>query len=235
MNKGQFRKGFRPWNAGTHLSGMSGKHQTAEHKAKIGAANKKSNPKSSQSALLRRSPKFKEWRLAVFEKDNYTCQKCGANKQNNKWIILHPHHIKSFANFPELRFVVGNGQTLCEACHGGIHDIDFNGYHRKLVCAICNQTFKPKYGNYSIKTCSRKCGYIFRSQHGSSRKGKHYPHLQRAKIVKCPECGLDFRAIKDTVHRKQKYCSQTCYLEARWDYTGKKAVKLNGHGGNSEN
>jgi len=226
MNTGQFRKGQPPWNAGTHLSGMLGKHHSEKAKTKIGEANKKVNPKSSLNALIRRSAQFKEWRFKVFERDDYTCQVCGSSKRTDKGIRLHPHHIQSFADYPELRLAAENGQTLCEACHGRVHNIDFNGYHRKITCAVCGKEFSPKNGKYAQKTCSRECGYKYRTSQGSSKKGRHYPHLQRARLAKCLECGRGFRAVKDTARRHQKYCSHECYLQARWNYTGNTAERI---------
>lgn len=57
---------------------------------------------------------YLKWRKKVFEKDNYTCQKCGA--KGNK-VYLTAHHKKSWTHFPKLRFIVSNGETLCEDCH----------------------------------------------------------------------------------------------------------------------
>ena len=63
------------------------------------------------------SSRYKEWRIKVFERDDYTCQDCGICSGNGKVTYLTAHHIKSFAKYPELRFEVSNGVTLCETCH----------------------------------------------------------------------------------------------------------------------
>jgi hypothetical protein len=64
----------------------------------------------------RRIDGIEEWRLSVFYRDDFTCQKC--NCRGGK---LHAHHIKNYADNKDLRIVVGNGVTLCAECHRGFH------------------------------------------------------------------------------------------------------------------
>lgn len=70
----------------------------------------------------RRKPAYKEWRIAVFERDNYTCAHCGKVGGN-----LNAHHIKPYAEYPELRLDINNGITLCEECHRKVHRRGKNG------------------------------------------------------------------------------------------------------------
>ena len=72
---------------------------------------------TSENLKARKTRKYKEWRQAVFERDNYTCQDCSVRSGNGRKIVLNAHHIKSFAEFPELRYVISNGVTLCKDCH----------------------------------------------------------------------------------------------------------------------
>lgn len=62
--------------------------------------------------LERYSPETATWRKAVFERDDYTCQFCKVKGGH-----LEADHIKPWAFFKELRFVLSNGRTLCRACH----------------------------------------------------------------------------------------------------------------------
>ena len=61
---------------------------------------------------IRCSPQYKQWRTRVFERDDYTCQACGS-----RGVELHADHELPFAFFPDLRFEVLNGRTLCVSCH----------------------------------------------------------------------------------------------------------------------
>jgi hypothetical protein len=68
------------------------------------------------SAEGRRCVEYKTWRKRVFERDDYTCRRCGA-----RGVRLNAHHTKPYALFPELRYCVENGITLCVACHKEEH------------------------------------------------------------------------------------------------------------------
>jgi hypothetical protein len=62
-----------------------------------------------------KSKEWKDWRHAVYTRDNFTCQLC---QESGK--ILNPHHILKKSVYPELIFVVSNGITLCKSCHKNI-------------------------------------------------------------------------------------------------------------------
>lgn len=58
---------------------------------------------------------YREWRTAVFTRDCYTCQECGKLGSS---VRLEAHHLKSWHNYPELRYEISNGITLCaQPCH----------------------------------------------------------------------------------------------------------------------
>lgn len=72
---------------------------------------------SDRRHSARQETRYKKWRDSVFKRDEYTCQKCGAVGGN-----LHAHHIKEWEYYPELRYEVSNGMTLCRVpCHRDLH------------------------------------------------------------------------------------------------------------------
>ena len=83
----QFKKGMTPWNKGK-------------------------GTKSKESQLIRASLEYRLWRKAIFERDNYTCVWC-----RQRGGEIQADHIKPFAFYPELRFAIDNGRTLCRKCH----------------------------------------------------------------------------------------------------------------------
>ena len=98
-SKTEFKKGLVPWNKG--LYGVM--------KAWNKGLGKGSRDKRGKELETGRHTK---WRKEVFERDDYTCQKC-----EQKGVRLEADHIKMWALYPELRYDIENGQTLCRKCH----------------------------------------------------------------------------------------------------------------------
>jgi 5-methylcytosine-specific restriction endonuclease McrA len=71
--------------------------------------------KSLERDRARFGTELKEWRKAVFKRDNYTCQHC------NEKTYLHAHHIIEWAVNESKRFDIDNGITLCVQCHSKVH------------------------------------------------------------------------------------------------------------------
>ena len=90
------------------------------------------DPRQTKQAL--------DWTYSVKVRDNFTCQECRITQKelDEKFrlsgkqfktveFVLHAHHIKSWDEFPDLRFDVDNGLTLCISCHSRVH------YDEKLM------------------------------------------------------------------------------------------------------
>lgn len=76
----------------------------------------KSVERSGYRHTLSQQFEHRLWRTKVFERDNYTCRICGM-----RGVFLHPHHHKSWKDYPEFRYSVENGITLCVECHLNLH------------------------------------------------------------------------------------------------------------------
>lgn len=63
-----------------------------------------------ETAKKRNNYTYRKWRKDVIDRDK-KCMICGTEDN------LQAHHIKSFAQFPLLRFDLGNGITMCATCH----------------------------------------------------------------------------------------------------------------------
>lgn len=124
LNTGRthFTKGFTPWNKGskgmvTAWNKGINTGLTPWNKGLFGYNAGAKNPNWKDGAYtknyrIRRSRRYAEWRKSVFERDDYTCQHCQA-----RGVYIEADHIKPFAFFPELRFEINNGRTLCKECH----------------------------------------------------------------------------------------------------------------------
>lgn len=80
---------------------------------------------------LRGSRRYIFWRKKVFIRDNWICQHCGSRGGK-----LECHHIKSWSEFPELRFDIDNGLTLCKSCHKKTDNYKRNGKRNHKVQSI---------------------------------------------------------------------------------------------------
>lgn len=66
---------------------------------------------------LRLMPEYAVWQSETKKRDNFECQKCCKRGK------LHSHHIQPYSKFPELRYELSNGITLCKECHREFHSI----------------------------------------------------------------------------------------------------------------
>lgn len=58
-------------------------------------------------------PLYKKWRKEVYKRDHHKCQWPGCFMTKK----LNAHHIKTWSNYPGLRFNIDNGITLCYNHH----------------------------------------------------------------------------------------------------------------------
>ncbi len=133
--KTEFKNGQITWNKGLNKKTdkridrlskiMKGKHNSLETEFKGGKPrpemigennNRWKGGITPENKKIRCSLDSKLWREAVFERDNWICQ-----KYRIKGGKLHPHHVQNFAQFPELRFAIDNGITLSEKAHREFH------------------------------------------------------------------------------------------------------------------
>jgi hypothetical protein len=125
-----------PWNKGKHLS--------KETKNKIGEANKKyksflghkHTPETKEKMRIAKLGKtgelsnrwkgelckkrdvrndglYANWRYQVYRRDKHICR----INNNDCFGKVEAHHILSFTHYPELRYNINNGITLCQAHH----------------------------------------------------------------------------------------------------------------------
>jgi len=136
-----------------------------------------------------KNPEYLAWRRAVLERDGYICQQCGRQcKQRERGLAAH--HIKPYADYPELRYEVSNGLTLCRQCHMTLHD-KTPAIQERIPCACgCGTMIDPfdpygrprRYVNHHHPRGQKRSDstkQLLREQ----RKGKTLTPEHRAKIA----------------------------------------------------
>jgi len=138
-------------------------------------------------------------RLQALQRDNYTCQDCGATD------ILHGHHVRPFHLFDTYleANVLDNIVSLCPSCHTTA-DAKFWKDHpeeianRKMPfttmtkqCPVCHMDFHPRSGK--SKYCDACCTHI------------------------CEICGKQFYSRRST-HRNIRFCSRVCAVSFKQSY-----------------
>jgi len=78
-----------------------------------------------------KSPEYTKWREDIKKRDNHECQWPGCCSRHR----IQVHHIKTWANYPGMRFVTANGITLCKKCHDSIKgkEADYEAFFLKIL------------------------------------------------------------------------------------------------------
>lgn len=131
-----------------------------------------------------------KWVNAVIGRDKATCQHCGATD-----IELHAHHIKSYKDFPEYRYDVNNGITLCFKCHWAEHTAS--------IANAVNSGNLPL-GNAKDNPEPSLQGNLLE---GVTTRGRAY----RRWVGPCSWCGnIISKRLSDIAGRKNSFCDKHC-------------------------
>ena len=129
----------------------------------------------------------------VFKRDNYSCKDCGYKKETDKKLIIH--HVKTWAEYPKLRFENSNLVTLCEECHWKRHSKD--GTSKRFIskrkprtktmikCIVCGVERQEKPNRVKLgngKFCSRKCMGNYRKEQYLGEKNPFYGKKHTNKV-----------------------------------------------------
>lgn len=103
------KNGWKPADIEAKYNGAVTKEQIYRKKAKWA----KEDYYTSDKYAKYRTPQYIAWRTACLRRDNYKCVVCGRGRP----APLQVDHIWSWSKYPEKRYDVENGQTLCIPCH----------------------------------------------------------------------------------------------------------------------
>ena len=72
------------------------------------------------------SKEYRIWRIKVIRRDK-VCQICGSRQSRQA------HHMNSGSYFPDERYDIENGVTLCRHCHSQFHNNYKRSYRQKCT------------------------------------------------------------------------------------------------------
>lgn len=119
---GFFKKGVAPWNKGLRktFDPRVASHRLGKKYPQISGPNhylwisdRSKLKKLGDTEKDRRSSACVIWRNEVRKRDNFKCKMKNSDCEGR----LETHHILSWTHFPELRYDLNNGITLCHAHH----------------------------------------------------------------------------------------------------------------------
>lgn len=125
-----------------HMGNKSntGRKLTEEHKKNVSLSLQKEKHWNWQGGItkinhqLRNLQPAKEWNSKIKERDEYNCRIRNKDCKGK----LEAHHILPWSKFPELRYKLNNGITLCRFHHplGVRHSLQLSPYFQEVI----NQT-----------------------------------------------------------------------------------------------
>lgn len=141
MKKGQKRGPQPEWHKLKNRLGHLGKIMREETKRKIGDAHRgeKSFMWIKDRSLLKKHDRrsdsaYKEWRKNVYQRDGWKCRISNPDCEGR----IEAHHILGWTKYPELRYQINNGITLCHAHHPRkkVDEAKLSPFFQKLVAEM---------------------------------------------------------------------------------------------------
>lgn len=112
------KKGKPSWNKGLKGFRAGKNHQwyginRSGENSPVWIKDRSKLKKSDNDEKDRRSSAYVTWRRNVWLRDNFTCKIANPDCDGR----IEAHHILSYRDYPELRYQLNNGITLCHAHH----------------------------------------------------------------------------------------------------------------------
>ena len=142
-----FKKGQVSWNKGTKdvvkawnkgTKGLckpnSGSFQKGQNAGELSPFWIRDRTKIKMSDRYKEDANYKVWRKEVYKRDRWKCRIANSDCKGR----IEAHHILNWVHYPELRYIINNGITLCHAHHprGRKKEAELSPYLQQLVAEI---------------------------------------------------------------------------------------------------